>query len=275
MHIIIPTNGGEAAANALRYALALRSGQSTKFTLMQSFDLPMSVDVPIDNLAAEEALRHGIDAQLAAQCQKLSANHANEPFHFEHEAVAGGLIPAMELMMEQAHVDMIIMGTEGSETALADLVGTNASDVVGNLNLPILVVPLGAAYCGLRQLVLATDNLPMADRAVLAPLVQLADRHRAEVLVLNVLDEGKLSTVNEAVEGLKTDHALSAVNHSFHFTASNNKASAIIDWARGRGVELLSCMPHQRGFWQSLFHHSISRELVMHAPMPVLVLAKG
>lgn len=275
MHIIIPTNGSEAAANALRFALALRSGHSTKFTLMQSFDLPMSVDVPIDNFEAEETLREGLDAMLKAKCDKLSADYHNEPFHFDHEVVAGGLIPAIELMVENNHIDLVLMGTEGSDSALADLVGTNAADVVGNLNLPILVVPKEAAYCGIRQAILATDNLPLANRAMLAPLLQIVEQQKAEVLVLNVLDVGKLSTVSEAVEGLKTDHALSHVNHTFHFTQGTDKGAAIIDWARGRGAELLTCVPHQRGFWQSLFHHSISRELVMHAPMPVLVLAKA
>lgn len=257
------------AHNAIGFATAMCSGRSTEFILLGTYDMPVSPDMP---MLPDPDLTATIDAELAKQCEHLSAQHKGEPFHFSHLVLAGGLTAMARWHMEHNHIDMVAMGTAGTKGRWADMMGSNTADMVAVAHCPVLVVPKGARYSGFKHLVLATDNAAVSRPSILEPLLQLAQRHSASVTVVNVLPPDTITSVDEAVEGLRTDHRLQAISHDFRFLHGTDRAEAILSFIHGTSTDLLCVMHRHTGLLASLFHHSMSSELVRHSDVPLLVL---
>jgi nucleotide-binding universal stress UspA family protein len=60
--------------------------------------------------------------------------------------------------------------------------------------------------------------------------------------------------------------------HSFHFTHDELTEEGIIDFAKANHIDWLMVLPKRHGFFDELFGHQHTREFVLHAEMPVLVL---
>lgn len=269
MRILIPTDSGSEAQGAIDYATALCSGRNTEFVLLGTYDMPVSPDLP---MMPDPEITASIDNVLARQCDVLSARHRGEAFHFSHTVLAGGLTSMAAWYMEHSHIDMVVMGTAGTKGAWGDLMGSNTADMISVSHCPVLVIPIGATYNGLTHIVLATDNAAVQQTGVLEPMLDLARRHDASVTVVNVLAPDAITTVDEAVEGLRTDHRLQAIRHDFRFLHGTDRAEAILRFIHGVRTDLL-CVTHRHsGFLSSLFHHSVSSELTRHSDIPLLVL---
>jgi nucleotide-binding universal stress UspA family protein len=269
MRILIPTDGGVEAQAAIDFATALCSGRSTEFVLLGTYDMPVSPDLP---MMPDPEITATIDGVLARQCDQLSARHKGEAFHFSHNVLAGGLTAMAVWYMEHNHIDMVAMGTAGTKGLWGDLMGSNTADMIAVSHCPVLVIPKGATYNGLTHIALATDNAAVQRAGVIEPMLDLAKRHDASVTVVNVLPPDAVTSVDEAVEGLRTDHRLQSVRHDFRFLHGTDRAEAILKFIHGVRTDLL-CVTHRHSsLLSSLFHHSVSSELTRHSDIPLLVL---
>ena len=58
----------------------------------------------------------------------------------------------------------------------------------------------------------------------------------------------------------------------FTIIKSNDVEDSILDFIKLHRIDLLAVAKHKRGFWDSLFHSSLTKKLAMHINIPLLVL---
>lgn len=269
MKILLPTDQSDNARHALNYALQLYKGEEVEFVLFQSFDIPAYTDapLPLDSLGTEE-----IERILVHEVQSLRKEHEGSTFRFSTKVLAGSLSFNVEQMVEEDGVDMVIMGTKGASGIAAALIGSNTADVIQTASCPVLAVPEGASLAAPSKILFATDNKGLSSPDIIDPMLSIAKKYDAEIHLMNVLDEGKMSSVEEAVAGLKLDHQLEGVKHSFHFENSNDKAQAIEDHLSKHQIEMLGVVPRKNNFFDSIFHRSVTRKLALHTKVPLLAM---
>lgn len=268
--VLLPTDGSENAGHALRYALKLFEGEQIEFILFQSIEIQAySADMPVPMIPdITDTARQTLNNTTS----KLQEKYAGSNFKFISRLETGSLSYNIEQLVEDEHIDLIVMGTKGASGLAATLIGSNTADVISIAKCPVLAVPASADITVPKEILFATDNKGFADKIVLQPLISLAKRFGSHVHLMNVLDEGEFTSVDEAVEGLILDHVLEKVDHTFHFVNANDKVSAIENHVNAHNIDLIVVIPRHNDFFSSIFHRSVSRKLALHSKVPLLSL---
>lgn len=268
--ILVPTDRSENAKHALSYGLQLFKGQEVEFILFQSFEIPTytaDMPMPVDVIGAEE-LQHVLEKDV----DELRKKHQGSGFVFTAKVEIGSLSFNVDELASELNIDLVLMGTKGASGLAAAIIGTNTVDVIQAATCPVLAVPEQAAIVQPKNILFATDNKGLSDPEIIAPLKEIAEHFNAHVHLMNVLDEGKMTTVDEAVASLKLDHLLRKVQHTFHFENSDDKAQAIEDYLNTHNIDLLAVIPRKNNFFDAIFHRSVTRKLALHTQVPLLAM---
>lgn len=268
--ILVPTDRSDNAKHALKYALELFKGEEVEFTLFQTYDVPTyTADMPvaIDDFGADELKRI-----LDQDAESLRRECSEEKFTFKTKVEAGSLSFNVETLVDDLGFDLIVMGTKGASGLSAAIIGTNTADVIQAATCPLLAVPESAEIRMPNSILFASDNKGLNEADVIKPLIDIAKKFGSHVHLMNVLDEGKMTSVDEAVEGLKLDHFLEEIEHTFHFENSNDKAQAIENYLNTHNIDFLAVVPRKNNFFDAIFHRSVTRKLTLHTKVPMLAM---
>ena len=269
--ILVPTDRSENARHALNYALRLFEGEEVEFVLFQSFDIPTysaDMPVPLDMVGADE-LKRFLNEDIAA----LKRQSEGQSFTFSSLVESGSLTMNIEALVNEHAIDLVVMGTKGATGLAAAIIGSNTADVIQAATCPVLAVPESADLEAMpKRILFASDNKGLSNSSIIEPLMFVAKKFNGHIHIMNVLDEGKMTTVDEAVAGLKLDHLLETFQHTFHFENSDDKAEAIENFLNTHGIDMLAVVPRKNNFFDAIFHRSVTRKLALHTKVPLLAM---
>ncbi|MCF8464301.1 MAG: universal stress protein [Flavobacteriales bacterium] len=268
--VLVPTDRSDNANHALNYALNLFREQKVEFILFQSFDVPIytaDMPLPIDSLGHEELKRI-----LDNDAEKLRKVYLETEFSFSTRVEIGSLSFNVNSILDELSIDLVVMGTKGASGWEGVIIGSNTSDVIQVASCAVLAIPNDAEIKTPKTMLFASDNKGLSNKDVISPLIQLASRFKAHVHLINVLDEGKLTTVDEAVAGLKLDNLLEGIEHTFHFESGKDKAQIIENYLNTHNIDLLAVVPRRNNFFDAIFHRSVTRKLALHTKIPMLAM---
>jgi len=268
--LILPTDGSKNAEHAMRYALALHSGQPSTFIIFQSLDIAAFGDempVAFVSLGTDD-----IEENLKRNTADFVSQYAHEPFTFEYKAMLGGLAPCLDELASYRKTDLIVMGTKGATGLVGAVIGSNAADVIANASCPVIAVPENAVVGIPKNILFATDNKGLSNPAVAAPMLELARKNNAKIHLLHVLDEGHILNADEAIAGLKMEHLLADIVHDYAFRTDKDKALAIEQHVAANAIDMLVTVPRRNNFFDAIFHRSVTRKLALHVKVPMLVM---
>lgn len=268
--VLVPTDRSKNANHALDYVLNLLGGQEVEFILFQSYDVPVyttDIPMPIDALGHDELLRI-----LEKDADSLRKSYATSSFSFSARVEIGSLSFNVNALLEELAIDLVVMGTKGASGWEGVIIGSNTADVIQAASCAVLAVPHGAEITIPKTILFASDNKGLSSNEVVAPMIRLAKLYKAHIHLMNVLDEGKLTTVDEAVAGLKLDNLLEGIDHTFHFEYGKDKALAIETYLNTHDIDLLAVVPRRNNFFDAIFHRSVTRKLALHSMVPLLAM---
>ena len=270
--ILVPTDGSEAAAIGIRYAVALARRCDATLCGLHVVDVKLLEGPFLRDLSASLGTAPYVNYQgnvalileergraaLAAFEQLCAA--AGVPCE---TALATGVV-VREIVEHSSLVDLVVMGRSGEHTAwLEGLLGSTTDAVARRSRQPVLVT--GRDVLGERGLLAAYDGSPQADNA-LKVAADLAVTWGSELHVLVVAD----AEDQELLDGAR--HYLQAHRVDAKWTiAGGDPRETIVSFAKDCGAELL---------FMGAFGHSKVRELVLgsttahvitHAPCPVML----
>jgi nucleotide-binding universal stress UspA family protein len=190
--------------------------------------------------------------------------------------VATDLLPAVaqDLARRYQPALFVLSQADDDRPAAADLVAA-AAELLRAGSYPLLVVsPTAPAEHPPRRILIAADREPFAlapEAAALRALLALPD---TEIIVAHVSsgaedDEGcalalRAVQASGLVEGLPVPE-LRGYQHA-HYEAG------LLAAALDTRADLIVVLARQRSYLGELFHHSITAHLLLHSPVPVLVL---
>ncbi len=271
--ILVPIDFSENSKHALEYAVAIAEAFQYEIVLYHTTPLPVgAVDlaqIPVNmewQQEAEEASHKQLDKWVADFHSKTS-----QPLSFKAETSMGDLIPSVKLYLEEANVELVVMGTKGAEGGLMEWMGTNTTDLIAETQVPVLVIPEGAKYQGFKKLLYAT-NFEVGDQSSIREVLTFAQAFGARLDLVHVTAEK--SHPGNYVEIVEADNKPFDVPEGVRFLQVRTKEveSGIEELAKDTHADLIAVVRPMRGFWDSLFHHSVTKNLAMHCDRPLLIL---
>jgi nucleotide-binding universal stress UspA family protein len=272
--LLVPTDFSKTAISAFRYALSLAEKlHSTEIKLVSVYHEPINFKDSgyVPALAIEEA-KQKCETQLM---DLISIEQINNPSKIKvtYEALRGYASNCIMEAAENPNIDMVVMGTTGEHDQTNEWLGTVSINVAQNAKRPVLLVPTGAKYTGIEHILYACDfsqaDFDIHTEGVVA---KLADTLKAEVKVIFVSDGKNEYKTDQIVmrDIFKMDAP--KVPLSIEVMENDSTVRAIKEFAVEKDFDLIVVATKQRGFFDELFHHSITKELIWHPNLPVLVV---
>jgi len=276
-NILLPTDFSDNAWNAIFTALKLYTDIECHYFLLNTYE-PKFANV-LGTKSKErlgviyDSLSKNSELQLDKILEYLKKNHDNPKHTFERISISNDIENAINQLVVEKDIDLIIMGTKGATAAKEIFMGSNTVKVIKKVrSCPIIAVPHEFDFKALKLVVFPTDFTRSCGKTELNPLVDLATLWKAEILILQVAQEYNLSEQQKANK-LKLSKRLSDVKHSFHKVEMwNSVAEATNDFAVENRVDLIALIHYAHTFIEKLTREPVIRKMGFHTTVPLLVL---
>ena len=275
--ILITTDFSDEAARAFRYAAGIYQGDSNDAfeAILLHVENPayavnpeMGVYVSTPPEVTMESRL--IQKRMTEQVEKWSREFGGIQFITRSEI--GPIVPVIREVAEEIHADLIVAGASGKGAIERSILGSVATDLAKHAPCPVLIVPAEANVSGVKRAVLATDFKNLQDTHILDPLQDIVHSHEASLMLLHIYQyEEKVMEKNfELLEEL-SDY-FNEEKFEYYFLEDDDKLRSIEDFMVGYHADMLALIAQERSFFQDLFHRSLTRRLIIHSKVPVLIL---
>ncbi|MBV4355666.1 universal stress protein [Pinibacter aurantiacus] len=269
---IVPVDFTEIGDNAAVYAGKVAQKVNGRIILVNVYEpIPAGIDgTPLVN---DPEARHEVriialeklKGRLLAMDPQLDITCVAEP--------GISLLDHIETQIEQTNATMVIMGVSEDSGAEQFLLGTNAINIVNIGNVPVLIVPPGATYSGINEVVLAVDFEDEEHVLPLDRIRSMLELFKPTVNVVSIADEASDAKAADIEEKkMLLQNALSDFTIDFSFVKQRHFVEAINEFANNKKADLILVLPHKHSFIASLFRTHATEKLIHHTSVPVLAL---
>lgn len=271
--LIVPTDFSTTAENAFRFALQLADQQHSALKVVNVFSPEFDPQNPYLNESVgilEEAVR----SQLNDFVANTTAALGGQLPAIEKECIIG--FPAEEVvnLSCQEEAGMIVMGATGEKGLFEKVFGSISVAVASKAECPVLIVPDGAAYQGIKQILYASDFENLSEKA-LKKLVSIANTFNAGIHFVHVASGDENQDFKE-IENSLFKVLFNGSEPSFSFSmskvADSSVAKGLNEYAANNKIDMVVLVHPRRNFWDALFHKSVTKEMTFNPKLPVLVL---
>lgn len=261
--ILLPTDFSDNARNAIKYAVALFKGENYQFLLVHAY---LESSESKGNYLGELSEKN-IEKEKAFLKKMTSKRvYAILEVGLLDEVIAG-------IVKNNHSIEYIIMGTKGANGITESSMGTNTSKVIQEVACPVIAVPELSSFECPRKILLTVDYAITYNEETLAPIVNMATKFDAEVMVFNVR-KYRLPNAKEEMQRAKLDANLKGVKRSYFFDLSEEHevADAIEDFIKKHKIEMLASIARSKTFFDNHYQKSTTQKLALYTDLPLLAM---
>lgn len=268
--ILLLTNFSETSRNAIInylkvYAQSIK--EDSQFILLNTYKrikTGQSQMVRFEDVLAQYS-QHDLKRELHKIQEIPELKKLNIITHSEY----GDLVDVVEKINREKGVDLIVMGTKGSNLLKELLLGSDTDRLIRLSKNPILVIPESIEFKRPEKIVFATHLRECRNKAEFRKLVGIIKSFDAELLILNVYTDTK-PEANEFENKLEKE--LEGIKHTFFYVRNLDIADGISGFVKINKAQLLSIIDNKASLLSQLFRHSVKYILTINADMPLLII---
>lgn len=271
--IIVATDFSTNADSALKYAIEINQFLNAKIILYHAYQIFIDASNLLKSIPTEKEIKIKINDLLENQKRKILSSTGLIKTDIELFSSQGPFIDQLQSIIQKKNAELIIMGTKGVTSLKEIFIGTNTSHAIEKINCPIIAVPHASNYPKINKIVFAT-NYVENDFENINNVVEFAKRFNAEVIMLHV-ETGKPSksyTFKQSDQFFK--HVKEVANYeklTFKLIENKNVEEAIGLYLDEIKADLFAITARQRSLFQKLFDRSLTRKIIYHAHVPLIV----
>ena len=264
--ILVPTDFSGNADAALRYALGLAKDFDLQLIILHAYRLLQTAVPSVDQ--SPFSIKNQWDKDTWERFKKLEKKYLkNSKVKYEFEVDVGFASDAILSSVEANNIQLVIMGSAGAG-AMSQVLGSTTLKIIDKVNCPIMVVPSDAEYCKVNQITFAYDNKKIKKPEQLDVLVEYVRGFKSKLEVLNINSDNSTKGNNQNT----LQDQLKGTKYKYTSIQSENVAEGILNYLKGKSTDILVAMKRDHGFMEKVFRYSVTRKLVLHSELPLLVL---
>lgn len=263
MNILIPTDFSDNAELATEFAFQIAKASNGHVTVLHAYDLPYSDRSMSTSLL--EVMKENAESNMKDLEAKLKDKYGSG---FDTLVRLGNPIRLISESSNMEHIDLVVMGTKGASGLEEVLIGSNAASVIQNTKKPVLIIPPQAVWKGIKKIVFACDLDPKVKEQPLERLRNFSKTLGASVDIVHVQNEKAPADGSRA---FYTKH-LAEVTHEFSILKNSDIEEAITAEAKKEDANVIAAIAKRYGFFEGMFHRSVTSRLAYHTQLPLLVL---
>lgn len=263
--ILVPTDFSENAEKALDFALALAHKFKAKLRLIHTYN----TSAPAGHLGnINRIIKEDRDKEMVAFVKKTKESISFN-LDIKGRCRKGYPIELIENEAERIDADLIVMGTLGASNLSKQMMGSTASKLIKHTQFPVLAIPRNTHYADINNVVVAVDALTMSVLNTLNPMISIAQKSDLNIELVHVSNQQVHTdidpTIKDYLKGL-------AVPFNYTKIQSDQVMEPILDFAHEKGNSILCLVSRNRGWFENLFHSSVSQKIALKSDLPLLIL---
>lgn len=272
--IIITTDFSHSALNAAKYAAGLAKPLGVDCIVLYHSCNTAPVGTDIRTNEAEISLTQEQRLLFLEEVERELRVTLGENNDIAIKLVSDELplVQGVEQLAEQWGAYLVVVGATGKSGLERVLVGSNTIVLASEIKVPLLIVPKEARYSPIGKIVFACDLKRVSRSTPVNEIGNWLERLDARLLVLNVALEGKRFDPDSIPEQYKMHDLLDGFSPEYHYTEGDDITDEIEDFAEEQGAGLIITIPKSYGFFEGLFHRSVSKKLIRESGIPLLLL---
>ncbi len=264
--IYLLTDFSEHSRNAAKYAIDA-FGLSVDYFLINTFSVRSGAAtlIDIEELAHQESLD-----DLKREVEKLQLYVGNVDFKIDYFSKNGATVDGINNLLVDFPAELIVVGSKGMSKLDDFLIGSVSASIMRGVKKPVLAVPISAKYAQMDRVVLASDLLNSSKPAVIDMLKMLKNKFHAFVSSVTVRqnEEPLNNEENALLAALSTTEFIDSVE----VLREANVSKSLMDYCKTNSADMLVIVAKHTSFFKRFFHKSVTKELVNHEILPILVL---
>lgn len=269
-HLLIATDFSSCADNAMEYALNLAKVFNSEVTVLHTISPAAGIDNSLYNAFFIEDYLEVKRKALNEWIEKFSSNEAFKDIKLNPVSDVGFLTDIITIQNESKPIDLIVMGTTGA-TGVKGLLGSNASSVATNVEIPALLLPMDVKFKALPNISLAADFSTEFTPRILETLKGfVAGLGSKKMSVVNVVVDKDFKPSDKDENEMKAK--FEGLELDFHYVEDFEPAAAINHFVESTDTDILCTIKHHHGLLYKMFYGSQSAKLMKKIVKGVLVL---
>ena len=269
--ILVPTDFSHYADNALKYAAALAGKEGSKLLILHAIQITYAVsEIPVQMVMEEISMpQRKAESKLKKLCEAISREYKIKCDFICREGLA------TEVILETSatiRVGLIVMGTQGASGVKEMIFGSNTARVMEESACPVIAVPKGASFHGMRQIVFSTDYRE-SDLMALKAVAAIAKTFRSRISVLHVADEELTKkTEQELMQRFSGEVArkIKYPNISYRVKYGTLPERVLQEHIEKTKSDLIAMSLLRRNLFQKIFGTSLTRKMAFHSRIPLI-----
>jgi nucleotide-binding universal stress UspA family protein len=274
MNILCPIDFSDTSLNALEYAVRIGEKHHAHLTMLYVFTEEefnkrlKDKDVRSFGEYSDEATAH-----LEAIANKLSQR--KKGCQIDWKVAPGKFMPAVNQVIKDQKIDLLVMGTKGASDVLDTFSGTQTVKIIEETDIPVLAVPKNANYEKIDHAVYAY-NYAEEDKVAIMSMLELLAPFKPKYTILHM--SKKDSVVSQVIYDENKDELnafLKEPDLEYHrSTYDSSVALGIDDFMMRENANLLGVLMTKRNLIERVFHRSVTKKLSYLMDFPLLVYKK-
>lgn len=271
-NILVTTDFSKASINAAEYAAAL--SHQLRIDNLVLYHSYAALDIPTTSYAAmpwqyDEQPEVCLEKtkNLQKDLEALISTHTRIEVYNDERA----LIVAINEISAKLNIGLVITSTTGKSNLERILVGSNALSLAKHCKVPLLMIPPQITFKPIKQIVFACDLKNVSESTPIYAIKTFVHALGAKLLILNV-DQDETHFNPDRIKEMTALHQLwDREEPEYHYIDDENTAHGIVMFAEKYQADLIVTVPKVYGFFESIFHSSITKKLTYTTHLPLLL----
>lgn len=269
--ILVATDFSKEAENAVEYAAAAAQVAGARLVLFHLYKLSVHAMNSRLGPGSFDDLYKASRKRLEDRAAELSGRYS---IRAEADWHKDDFYTELKQSIMYFNADILVLGM-AEKSLEQDMLGNTTTAVIHRLRFPVLAVPYGVKFEGIKTILFAADILRGVHLQVLEKVKEVAADFGAEqVEIFHVSD--KVREIETAGIGASTESAFGEGVNGVSYFYKNVESNAVISEIQKELTEIkadmLIMVPNRYGFWGSLIHRSKTRIMASGSDVPLLSL---
>lgn len=284
--ILVPIDFSTPSQNAARFALHLASKYGSEIKLLHVFNSPMVDMIPFTDAASIQididisynVLRKNAKEKLLKFYEDLKSFAKNlklDNIKIGYSLVEGYAAYGIIEMSSRYKPGIIVMGTKGDGYRSTELVGSVATEISDETQIPLLVIPEAAVMKGIDEVknVLYTTNFDVCDYKAIRKLISITSPFNVNLYCLHVSNESDIAMQQAKMNSLKTyfKEIKPKIKVECTLVPGKDIVKEFKNYIAEKNINLVALTVLKRNLIYKMLNPSITKKMLYQADVPVLL----
>ena len=267
--ILFATDFSESCNNAMHYLLKLIENSSAVVDIVHVYDIPVT---SVSTLPYQ-AVKGMLDERKQVVVKQLSDIKGSIPSQHQGETHAiYGIYPSSDIAecAAKTNAELVVMGLRQKYSLIDKMIGSITAHTMHKSPVPVLAIPSGSTFEKVEHILFPTamDHINgISDDEYEAMEWLLSIRSFLQNPKIHLLHINATEEIEIAMKNGPLPHT------DFTMSYADSVDEGIKDHLESHTTQWLAFYKPHRSFWEQLYHSSVSRKLLYHSRLPILIFS--